>query len=182
MRAFLNLGPQAVLTLDASPWGLGGVLQINGKLVAYFVSRITTTDARVLGCRIGSSKSQQAFELLCVLVALRAWQSHWLEERALVHVRSDNFAALVGASRLKGRQGLILRELSYLYSSACFEPAMVEHLPGVANVTADKLSRIFEPGADEAIPALLADVPATRIPPRGKSFWKTLAAEQSGRE
>ena len=100
-------------------------------------------------------------------MALRAWLHQWRLHRVLVRIRSDNLAALVGAARLKGKAGLILREISYVYTEASFEPALCEHIPGVCNVLADRLSRLHEPGASEGIPAQLAGVPATVIHPEG---------------
>ena len=138
------------------------------------------TDTRILKAKVGDSKSQQTFELLCILVALRAWLHQWRLHRVLVRIRSDNLAALVGAARLKGKAGLILREISYVYTEASFEPALCEHIPGVCNVLADRLSRLHEPGASEKVPAQLADIPATMIPPRRRSYYRTLLAEQAG--
>ena len=61
--------------LDDSPWGLGGVLVINGCLVSYFLSPLTDIDVAIHGCKIGQSDGQQIRECLAVLVALMIWQS-----------------------------------------------------------------------------------------------------------
>ena len=61
--------------LDASPFGLGGVLCINGRPVTYFTSPLSEHDERIHNQTIGDSTGQQAWECLAVLVALRAWYS-----------------------------------------------------------------------------------------------------------
>ena len=160
------------MTLDASPWGLGGVLEISGVLRAYFASRLTMTDTRILKAKVGDSKSHQTFELLCILVALRAWLHQWRLHRVLVRIRSDNLAALVGAARLKGKAGLILREISYVYTEASFEPALCEHIPGVCNVIADALSRWREPGKSKILPAPLQGASLQTPPPRLATFYR----------
>ena len=57
--------------LDASPWGLGGVLVFNGCIVSYFVPPLSQVDEAIHGCRIGDSKAQQTWGCLAVLVRIR---------------------------------------------------------------------------------------------------------------
>ena len=52
------------MTLDASPWGLGGVLQLNGRLISWFASPLTRHDERIHKRRIGFAKGQQVWECL----------------------------------------------------------------------------------------------------------------------
>ena len=81
-----------------------------------------------------------------------------------------------GAARLKGKNGLLLRELAYDYAAASFEPELCEHLPGICNGVADTLSRWHEPGSLQVLPTLLRGIEATHIPPRKKSYDRTLTA------
>ena len=168
---FVDLSDAAcvTLTLDASPWGLGGVLSLDGIMKKYFYSRLTVTDARLHKRQLGSSKGQQTWESLSVLVALRIWQEHWQGKRVRVEVRSDNYTALTGAAKLKGKQsiGLILRDLAYLYATNSFEPAVCLRVPGVANTLADKLSRIFEPGSSGQVSSELKHLECTSVPTAG---------------
>ena len=180
LSSFLGQGPRITFILDASPWGLGGILLVQGVITSWFMSRLTMTDQRMLNKKIGDSTGQQTWELLCVLVALRIWHDWWCNNRAQVHVKSDNIAALIGAANLRGKAGLILRELSYTYSLSSFEPAVSEHVPGVCNSFADCLSRWWEPGVAQSLPALLKPVPRASAPPRKRHYYKTLVAEQDG--
>ena len=56
---YLALGESADITFDASPFGLGALLEVAGGLAAYIESRLMPEDARMLGQSIGSSKGQQ---------------------------------------------------------------------------------------------------------------------------
>ena len=52
---------------------------------------------------------------------------------------------------------------------------MFEHVPGIANVLADKLSRVFEPNANISVPKELDNVMEAEVPIRKKSYYKILA-------
>ena len=52
-----------------------------------------------------------------------------------------------------------------------------EHVPGVANVLADGLSRVFEPGADTTLPPQLSDAIRRTVPTRKQSFYQSLATK-----
>ena len=73
--------------LDASPFGLGGVLCTNGVPVTYFSSPLDANDERIHGQTIGDSAGQQAWECLVVLVALKAWYSTWIAKRAKTNIK-----------------------------------------------------------------------------------------------
>ena len=42
--SYLQRGSKVAVTTDASPWGLGALLEINGKIISRFSSRVTPTD------------------------------------------------------------------------------------------------------------------------------------------
>ena len=67
-----------------------------------------------------------------------------------------------------------------LYTSSSFEPAVVEHIPGVMNSMSDTLSRLSEPGAAKTLPATLTKVPRARVPLRVPAYYLTLAPRSSG--
>ena len=46
---FLNPQAPATLYLDASPWGLGGILVINSQAHSYFACKLTKFDVQLLG-------------------------------------------------------------------------------------------------------------------------------------
>ncbi len=75
------------------------------------------------------------------------------------------------------------RELAIELGDSSFRPAIVEHLPGVSNVVADRLSRKFAPrkrtrsGEEPApwkLPAYLIGVTETEVPERTPSYYLTL--------
>ena len=49
------------MVLDASPWGLGGVLFENDIPISYFTSRLTKDDVKLHRRPIGDSDGQQAW-------------------------------------------------------------------------------------------------------------------------
>ena len=162
--------------LDASPFGLGGVLCINGIPVTFFTSKLDHHDERIHKQTIGDSAGQQAWECLAVLVALRAWYSTWIYKRAKITIKGDNVSALAMASRMKlgPTASLIGKELSLLYYEAQFEPEVI-HIPGITNLLADSLSRLHEPNADYKIPPELAKLSPTPVPVRDENFYWVLA-------
>ena len=63
-----------------------------------------------------------------------------------------------------------------LFTEACFEPVSTVHLPGIANVVADRLSRRFDPAyaATWVVPEVFAGIPETKLPTRDDSWYTTL--------
>ena len=189
LDAYLGRGDRISVKLDASPWGLGGILLINGLATAWFACPLCAFDYEVFGHEQGSSSGQQTWECLAVLVALRLWADEWLKERMVLEVRADSVAALTMAMCMKvsGKgPGMVSRELALLLGEAAFRPTVFSHIPGIANVTADGLSRRFEPGKPFAVPEGLRRVPESHPPDRTPSWVLSLgqgpAAPQSRRD
>ena len=169
------------MVLDASPWGLGGVLFENDVPISYFTSRLTKDDVKLHRRPIGDSDGQQVWESLVVLVALRAWKDVWLPRRLSVTIRGDNVSALYMAAQMKSKASpLVNKELALLYTKAAFLPRHVEHIPGLTNGLADELSRIWEPGAGYKIPDALKHVPPVPIPIRNRKYYEVLTAKHVG--
>ena len=81
-------------------------------------------------------------------------------------------SALATASKLDGRgkgRNTIARELALEYAVVRSNPRILEHLPGVMNGLADKLSRRYQPGSEWQVPPLLALVPEASLPDRSLS-------------
>ena len=92
---YLRRGVFVGITTDASPYGLGGVIEVGGVIVGWFADQVGSTDRQILGLgEVPSCKDQQVLEALAVLVALRTWKHHWLGKRVTLCVRTDNIAAL----------------------------------------------------------------------------------------
>ena len=94
LDAYLGMGPLVELALDASPWGLGGILIVDNKPVSYFASQLTTLDFRRFHFEPGSPNGQQCWECLCLLAALRHDHSRWKQTRIRLVVRGDSYCML----------------------------------------------------------------------------------------
>ena len=91
------------------------MLVINQEPAFHFKDRVTKEDADLHNFELHSSKSQQAVEALCILVALRMWCHKWKGTRSLLVVRSDSVTALtlLMYSRSKGpTTALVAREIA----------------------------------------------------------------------
>ena len=147
-----------MLELDASAWGLGGVLVEDGIVQTWFASSISTEELQLLGLDLGECAAQQAMEALALLVALRAWHARWRSLRPLIRVRSDSISALTIALKMKTKgaaPGIIAREMAFDIADSCYRPSIAEHVPGDHNVIPDMLSRKFQPGANYKVPPLV---------------------------
>ena len=168
------------ITCDASIWGIGGWLSVAGAPIAWFSDIITKDDEAVLPHKRGEHEGQQTFESLSLLVATRLWSPLWRQKRVRLCVRSDNRGALSVFSNLKsaGVGGtLIAREYALDLAECCFQPLCIQHVPGVANATADALSRRTDPqyAANWSLPLFLSCDKQATPPRRDSTWWKTLA-------
>ena len=175
--AYLQDAWELHFILDASPYGLGGVLIMNGQFIAWFSSPLSRFDECIHDRRIGNSRGQQLWEGLAILVALNLWKSHWQRRRAALAIKSDNIAALTLAGRLKakGERTLVGKEIALLYAESSFEPKLVEHVPGVMNGFPDILSRMEDPNRNHSFPQHLRSVPESICPVRDATYYKCLA-------
>ena len=161
--------------LDASPYGLGGVMTQDGVILAWFACPLTVGDERIPGCRRGISEGQHIWESLCLLVALKLWLSAWGDKKVNISIKSDNMAALSLAAKMKSKvSSLIAKEVALIISKAAFRPRLVVHVPGVMNLSADSLSRLEDPDGDYSIPAYLLPSLRTSTSPRTETFYRTL--------
>ena len=129
--------------IDASPWGAGGVLFEDGRPVQYFACRWRAADFKHLDVCVGSCASQTFFEVLALVLAVEAW-GHSVRPLTIL---GDNVAALQEALSLRGR-GLhepLSQALAVLTVARSLPDSSVGHLPTESNLTADALSRLFEP-------------------------------------
>ena len=100
----------------------------------------------------------------------------------MIHVASDNMSALSMITKLQTHSpvlGVVARELALDVSDAAYEPQTAAHVPGVANVAADTLSRKYEPGVAFTLPAVLAGCTEVHPPARNGDWWRSLAPRHS---
>ena len=76
-----------------------------------------------------------------------------------------------GLSRVLG----LARELALDIAAGVYEPQICEHVPGVANVSPDVLSRWFEPGKSQVLSDALAHAEHVQVAARDSTFWRAAA-------
>ena len=168
-------GPTLRITCDASPWGLGATLEVEGRFEAYLTDALTSEDAKGLGFVIGSCRAQAIVKTLALAVALRTWLPSWSTARAVVRARSDSQAAL-GALK-KGASGSpainrIVREIALDIALSKYGVDFVEHVRGKDNDVADDLSRLDEPGAGRKVPWVLEKCRRSPVQARDAQWWE----------
>jgi hypothetical protein len=179
LEAFRGAGDQVLITTDASPWGLGGTLEINGKILSYFANAVAQFDCDLFDAPIGDAMGQQTWEALALLVALRIWAKHWQESRVKLVIRGDSTSALHMLLNLKSKgrgSGMIARELALDFADGTYYPDIITHVPGVSLTIVDSLSRRFMPrsGAAWRLPLSLRGADEVIIPLRNNAYFKAL--------
>ena len=99
-------------------------------------------------------------------------------------VASDNMATLSTICRMQAKSHslqTIAHEMGLDCADAIYEPQVVLHLPGVANITADARSRRQEYGPEWFVPPVLSQAEEVAPPPRDTNWWRALAAPTSSR-
>jgi hypothetical protein len=177
VATYLGKGQAIEINMDASPWGLGAYISINGVIVEFFRSAITVEESQILGMVIGDSSSQQAAEALVALVALRLWKAYWQTEGTTPRVKSDSVAALILVVKLKtsgNACGIIAREVALELSRCPWPPMAAVHIPGLANGICDNLSRDASPAPCAELPPSLALATEVTPPRRDAQYFRTL--------
>jgi len=177
LQYFLQSADDLEIVIDASPWGLAAVLVENQQPTEYFSDAIGEVDIKRFGYAIGSPDGQQVWESLAALVALKLWKPTWASRAAKLRLKGDSMTMLslvVNMRPSSPQLSLIGQELSLVFSNVAFVPIMAQHIPGVANVAADALSRWHQPGKPRALPPQLRHARARVPPPRGDDYFYLL--------
>ena len=139
---YSNYGVKVVIYLDASPFGMGGMLEEDGVITSWFWSELDANDVMIHKYAIGDHKGQQVWESLVALVAVKLWAPRWVGRQTTITMKGDNMSALAMSAKLKNKvSSLINREMSLAMSSSSLSPRFVEHVPGAFNYSPDVLSR-----------------------------------------
>ena len=178
---FLGQGEKVEIGTDASPWGLGGWLSRNGKIVNHFHCPVTDHDLRLFKIVRGECEGQQVLECLAILVAVRIWLPS-CQERIQLRLRSDNITALTMAIKMRpktARMTIIARELALCFVNFSFLPS-VFHTPGISHKIADRLSRMDDPNpiyrneTSVLMHPSLKKSALTSVPTRDDGYYRTL--------
>ena len=143
-----------------------------------FSDAISDLDVALFAHQQGSPNGQQVWESLAALIGIRIWKSRWATGTATLLVRGDSVTMLTLVVNMRPSStqlAFIGQELALDFASAAFAPFISEHIPGVANVLADKLSRRLQPGYTQEVPGVLQSAKQVRVPARDKHFYLTLA-------
>ena len=125
LKGYMKKLPLVTITWDASRYGMGATLQLEGKFMEYFSIQITELDQQVLETPAGAHEGQQVWEALAGLIARRHWDVYWQFQRATLQIRSDNIGALTMLTKLKGGSRpltLIAREYALDLGRAQWKP------------------------------------------------------------
>ena len=170
---------QVVIDVDASPWGFGGVIYVNGAPHEYFSDPISQEDVDRFGITVGSPKDQALLETIALLIAVRLWKVIILRQVWTVTVRTDSTAAMGAACRLRSpdpRMNTVIREMALDLAEGLYELDFFEHVAGVLNELPDVLSRWAQPGVGETVPRALAQA-ARKTPERRVDSWWAAAQD-----
>jgi hypothetical protein len=173
--------PSILVTVDASPWGMGAVLSTTGGVpLAWFAAEVTDLDCEILKVERGDCRAQAALEGLALLIALREWAPWWESQRLRAHVRSDSAAALGSTEKMASptfSMNLLARELALdvAWSKYGVELVSYGHVAGPLNAWADALSRLKAPTECARVPEELAAMDPTTVADRRPAWWLSFA-------
>ena len=94
LDAYLRTGTSVEIGTDASPFGMGGWLMIDGVITHFFSCPISDADVEIYDMPRGTADGQQLWECLAILIAVDIWTSHWSQSRIILKVKADNVGAL----------------------------------------------------------------------------------------
>ena len=140
----------------------------------YFADYIHFCDLDRFSAVIGEPGFNTLWEALAILVAVRAWRRYFGRD-IIVGIRSDSLGSLLALRKQASRSpglAIILRELALDEAELDSISLSLTHIPGVANVWPDALSRLWAPVSKE-IPVELLSAIRTRVPVRDANYWKS---------
>ena len=167
------------IATDACPWGFAGVKYESFQAVAWFATPLSVEDLRRFRASVGDPAFNTTWEALALLVAMRIWLPG---STVVACVRSDSLSALRSMVKLSSSSpalNLIAREMALDSVMGLYTLDLATHIPGVSNVLADDLSRLWAPDRHD-FPTALVGVPEVVAPHRGGLFWRTTAPSQRG--
>lgn len=178
LSAYLRTGTAVDIYTDASPWGMGGWLCVDGVPTEYFTVPRTKFDFSFFGYKKGDCKGQQCWEAYAILVAIRLWKHVWQHVRARLSFFADNVTARTALAIYKAKHSTgvsrIAREMALEFADAEFAPDFSNHLPGISNGVADSLSRQWEPKKAYTLPATLLHAQRREPEARNTAYFRSL--------
>ena len=173
------------IATDASPWGVGGLVMVNGAVAGWFSDELVKADEERFGFPLGAPDGQCTWEALALLLGIKLWGAWARDGEVDLRVRSDNVATLSLAVKFASSSwtmNALGAELAQLLGNWNIEGLVAEHIPGSLNTIADALSRRGE-GKD--VPDCCRLAKQYTAPARDEKLlplWRFTAAGQGGRE
>ena len=171
---YADLGDEGKeIITDACPWGIGGVLYQNGYPIRWFSSPLTKELLEKFRAAVGDPAHNTLWEAVALLVGLRLWLPK-ANKRVAVRVKSDNIGALRTLLKLtspKDAMGTVAREVALDIASGNYQVHELVHIPGVTNVAADALSRLWAPQPAE-FPLSIGEEEKDPVPVFDQTFWR----------
>ena len=94
LDSYRDRGQQLSITTDASVWGFGAVLCVDGIPRHSISDCISPDDEDIFKYRTGDPKGQQTWECLAMLIALCGWRDWWMRDSVQLHIQGDNLGML----------------------------------------------------------------------------------------
>ena len=165
------------ICVDASPWGIGGVLMRQSVPLSYFADGLQTQDLRRFQASVGVSDFNTVWEALAILVAIRLWRP-WLTTSGSFEIRSDSLGALGATMKCNSsswRLNAVIAEIMLDEAEFSSRVAVLCHIPGISNEWPDALSRLV---ADDPkpFPPELWGIERSSCGPRGPAYWQTMGS------
>ena len=145
--------------------------------MTHLFDRVGVADCDRFHAQVGDPAFNTLWEALAVLVAPREWADRFSPDRP-VEIRSDNLGvlyALYNRAAPARAINLIMQEVSLAEALWDFPLRALKHIPGLSNVTADALSRQFDPKPKD-FPAELLAVTRAHVAHRTRKWYRTLKA------
>ncbi len=164
---------------DASPYGLGAVLVRHVghrfEMVEFLASPLCDWELGQFRLKRGDPAGQAIWEALAVVVAARTWKFKWSQSaHAELAVKSDSLAALNAARRLSSHDpnlNCVMQELALVVAVHGLRVSLIEHVPGLANVLPDALSRKYQ-SHHWQLPTQLRGIKERVVSWRPRSWWQ----------
>ena len=138
----------------------------------YFADYIHFTDLDRFSATIGDPGFNTLWEALAILVSVRVWRRYF-GRNIIVGLRSDSLGSLLALRKQASKSlgiAIILREMARDESELDANSLNLTHIPGVANIWPDALSRLWAP-VPKQVPVELLSAARTRVPVRSSEFW-----------
>ena len=158
---------------DACPWGIGGVLYHNKVAKRWFASHLPSELLNKFKASVGDPSFNTLWEAVALLVALRLWLPS-TDRRLSTRIKSDNVGALRTLLKLTSpsqAMGVVAREVALDVAAGNYQITELEHVPGVTNVVADALSRMWSP-EPLPFPLQIGEECSDPVPDFGSKYWK----------